>query len=294
MTRALVLALALVPAAASAQTTPIWRISHQATTGGTYTIAYGPTLAQTTTLRLEHATSTWAWEHRDGRDGSGWNGRNYLRYTRRAETNGDPDEGFSIPWGTVAPAGGWASLATSPICLRCRLYVEAPLTRSSRNSSAQMKWFIFGGPGLPDGTSRGILFFERATDGTYGAGTNDAQEITVRLGAGVGSTFTGVAVPVGRWHHLQVCWRYGNGTGYQRLYLNTNVEAAPTAQRAGLTWTFPPSFGSTYWASVTATNAYTATDAVFRVMDVELDDAFDPAWAPGPPPIAAPSGLRVF
>jgi hypothetical protein len=285
--RTLAFLLTLLPAAAAAQTTPIWRISHQATAGGTYTIAHGPDLSQTTPLKLiaetagpKNGSNTWAWAHVDGSDGSGWKGRNYLRFTRWADTNGDPDEGFAIPWNRVAPPGGWASLAASPICLRCRLYVEAPLTRSGRNDSAQMKWFIFGGPGLPDGTSRAILFFERATDGTYGAGRSDAREITVRLGAGVGSSFTGVAVPVGRWHHLQVCWRYGAGTGYQRLYLNTNTEDAPTAQRSKLTWTYPPSFSSTLWGSITATNAYTGSDAIFRVMDVELDDAFDPAWAP--------------
>jgi hypothetical protein len=256
-------------------------------------MAYGTGLASshnmtpvTDTMGADNGTNTWNWSHQTS---GGWNGRNFMRYDRWGDENGDPQVGFLFNTGTVAPPGGWIALAeSSTLYLRFRVRWNAPLTLSGLNSSAQMKWFLFGGPGLADGNDRMILFWERATDGTYGAGTDDTTQVTVRMGAGVSAAHCEAVVPVGSWVHVQAAWRYTDaGTPFQRLYVNNNTEGSPTAENtdfssnAGGTWDAPESWTGGHWAETVSSNSYTGTDAQLDIMDFEIDDAFDASWYPG-------------
>lgn len=276
-------------------TTPLFRISHQSTSGGgtTYPIEYGTDLGSSGNLSVysdflgaENGTNVWNWAHVG--DGSGWNGRNYMRYTRWADENGDPFCGFFFSASTVAPPGGWyAKLQASPMFMRWRMRVVSSLTLSGLNNAASMKWSIVGGPGLADGTDRMIQFFERATDGTYGTGSDDDTEMTVRLGAGVGSAWAGATMPVGEWVHIQIGWRYTDaGTPYQKVWINNNNEGSPDAVRTdfsgnpGSTWNAPDIWDAIHWGDIVSTNSYTGTTFIADFMDMEMDDAFDSSWAP--------------
>jgi hypothetical protein len=289
-----------LPALASGPTTPILRIDHQALSGGgtTYAIAYGEKLASSADLRInarsrgpKNGTSVWDFAHVG--DGSGWNGRNYMRWSRWAGVNGDPQAGFIFNPPRIAPTV-LATAAAQPLYVRFRIRVVQPLVESGRNSSAQCKFFIFGGPGLANGNSRMIVFLERATDSTYGAGRSDAKQVTLRAGAGVSGSFAAVPIAVGEWTHVQVAWRYSEaGSPFQKVYRNTNVERSPTAQNtdfssAGGSWNVPaPGPGAKtgwdagHWAEIVSSNSYTDNDAIVDVMDFELDDEFDDSWYPG-------------
>jgi hypothetical protein len=294
--------LLLLPATAAAQITPIFRVDHQVLSGGggtTYPIAFGPKLGSSADLKInarsrgpKNGTNVWDFSHVG--DASGWNGRNYMRWSRWAAVDGDPQAGFVFSPTRVAP-GVLATAAAQPLYLRFRIRVVQPLTQSDRNSSAQCKFFIFGGPGLANGNSRMILFLERATDSTYGAGKNDSKQITLRVGAGVSGSFAAVPITVGEWTHVQIAWRYTEaGSPYQRIYRNTNAEGAPTAQNtdfsgAGGSWQVPAAGGEAktgwdtgHWAEIVSSRSYTDTDAIIDVMDLELDDEFDSRWYPGP------------
>jgi len=273
----------------------IFRVDHQATSvgGTTYPMAYGASLASllnltvdTDNLGTEGGGNTWNWAHVG--DGSGWNGRNYIRYTRWEDVDAAPNAGFFWDAATPAPAGGWVAKATAgPLYLRFRIRVVQSLTLSPTNPSAQMKFFLFGGPGI-SGERRMILFFERATDATYGSGTDDDTEMTVRVGAGVSGNHAEATVPVGEWVHVQVSWRYTDaGSPYMRVYINNNTEGAPdaehttfTADSMGGVWSAIESWTTGHWHDLASSNSYTGTDFIADLMDFELGDAFNASWAP--------------
>lgn len=90
----------------------IFRVSHQATSGGgtTYPIEYGAGLGSSVNMSVASArmgakngVNTWNWEHRTT---DGWNGRNYMRFYRWEDVNGDPQTGFTWAMATTAPSGG--------------------------------------------------------------------------------------------------------------------------------------------------------------------------------------------
>ena len=300
-------------APAFAQTTPIFRLSHQSSSNGTYAVQYGPSLSQsvqaspfTTTKGPSGTGATWDFTHVG--NGSGWNGRNFMRYSRWRVLDGDPRAGFNWSLNTTAPSGGWASVRSAPLFVRWRMRVNQHMTESTGHGG--MKWMIFGGPGLADGNNRLILFFY---SGSYtaphvGRSGTDAQYTGLSVNAGVSGSRAFALIPNGSWVNVQVAVRYGpTGTAYQRVYINNNNFNAPDYQNtafadlAGQTWTFPDMGGGNpgemWWGNIVTTNSATSTDFNADFMDMEMDDAFDANWAagggPSAPP-AAPTNVRLI
>jgi hypothetical protein len=273
----------------SGGTTPIFRISHQSTTvgGTTYPIEYGTGLGSsanmtpdTDYLGAKNGTNLWNWSHQT-RDG--YAGRNYMRYDRWEDEDAGPFTGFEFSPSVVAPAGGWQALAqSSTIYARFRIRVNAPFTRAS--GASQMKWFIFGGPGLAQGERRMIMSFERP--GQFGG--TDATHFGIKCTAGVSGNYAIAFIPINAWTHVQLAWRYSDaGTPFLRIYVDNNVEGSPdeehtafTADSMGGTWTAADSWTGCNWGNHSADNALTETDAQIDIMDFEVDDAFDSSWAP--------------
>jgi hypothetical protein len=313
---ALALVVTLLPVTTAAQTTPIIRIDHQATvlSGTTYAVAHGALLGSSHNMGVDpdgnqgpdNGTNLWDFEHHG--DGSGWNGRNFMRYFRWGGVDGDPDAGFTFNPTTVAPAGGWVALAEAgPIYARWRIRTNDPLTEGV-NSSAQMKWYLFGGTGI-SGERRMILSFERAEHYLENNCSDETTQQGFYMAAGVSGNRNVFCAPVDEWAHIQIAWCYtGSGVGcpYMRAWVNTNNEASPTAEHTAFTadsmggvWTVPESWNSGHWGEIVSSNSFSGTDASFDVMDFEIDDEFDDEWfadddPPGPTHrFRAPNNLRL-
>jgi hypothetical protein len=306
--------LAGIAAPGFAQTTPLVRISHQSTSGSVYPVSYGSGLTQSRTPSMftTHkgpANGSTIWDFAHVGNGSGWNGRNFMRYSRWRQVDGDPRAGFSWALNEVAPAGGWSALRNSPLYFRWRMRVNQPMTESVGHGA--MKWLIFGGPGLAEGNSRFIVFLYAGgyTAGQLGRSGTDAAYTGLCLNAGVSGSRAYALVPNGSWVHVQLAVRYGaTGTAYQRAYINNNNAAAPDFQNTSFpdlvnqTWVFPDvgggNPGEMFWGNIVSTNSATATDFNADFMDFEVDDAFDPNWSTGgggsPPPPSAPAGVRII
>lgn len=276
----------------------IYRIDHQSTSlgGTTYPLRYGPGLASslnmspyTSRMGVKNGTNLWNWEHRTD---NGWNGRAYMRYYRWAGVDGDPQCGWYWNQYTVAPPGGWAAMENETFYSRFRIRVQAPLTDGGGHS--QMKWDIFGGPGLAQGEARMIMSFRRAAP--YVPGATDQSHIAVDISAGVSGDRVFAGIPANQqWQHVQLAWHYGNdatlgGPAFMRIYVNNNVEGSPTAQltnfgvEIGHVWPFPNIVSDGHWGEIVSSNSYTGTDAIFDVCDHEYADDFDPAWSGGTTP----------
>jgi hypothetical protein len=300
-------------APAYGQTTPIFRMSHQSSSNGTYAVQYGSSLSQstlaspfTTTKGPQGSGAIWDFTHVG--NGSGWNGRNFMRYSRWRTVDGDPRAGFNWSLNTTQPPGGWAAVRNAPLFFRWRMRVNQHMTESTGHGA--MKFMIFGGPGLPDGGSRAIFFLYSGsyTAQQLGRSGSDAQYTGLCINAGVSGSRAFALVPNGTWVHVQVAVRWGaQGTAYQRVYINNNNFNAPDYQNTSFpdvgTWTFPDlgggNPGEMWWGNVVTTNSATSTDFNADFMDFEMDDAFDPNWSSGsggggtPTAPAAPSNVRI-
>jgi hypothetical protein len=182
--------------------------------------------------------------------------------------------------------------------MRFRVRVNAPLLPHSSGRSAGMKWFIWGGFYLPDppgGQVRNITYFYNGA----AHGGDDLQYTTVKLGAGVSASSVQALIPNYQWVHVQTAFKWGSeGVGFQRIYVNNNNVGSPTAENmqfndlTSQTWTFPGSAldNQMFWADIVSDNSRIREDAVIDIMDMEIDDQFDPAWYPGggPPPPPSP------
>lgn len=278
----------------AAQTTPFFRITHQSEP---YHVEFGPRLESSAPLRYTGQRpgpkgGQQLWDVRHLTSG-GWNGRAYMRYFRWAGVDGDsPNTGWNMAAPMVRPGAEWPD---GPYYLRFRMRTVVPLTEGIRPSAA-MKWFLFPTTGR---TGRMILYVYRGGGGSGGAGGNDDKHTILQCRAGVSKHMAEVRVPNREWVHVQVGWRWGRkGTAYQRIWLNSNDFARPTDQNAdfdeelGGNWPMPPQkeFEELQWGNIVSTGSFTGTDAQIDWMDMELDDEFDPNWAPqkaSPAPAAA-------
>lgn len=299
---------------AYAQTTPIMRMDHQSSSNGTYSVQYGSSLSQSTQSSPFNTTkgpsgtgATWDFTHVG--NGSGWNGRNFMRYSRWRNLDGDPRAGFNWSLNATPPPGGWSAVRNAPLFVRWRMRVNQHMTESTGHGG--MKWMIFGGPGLADGNNRLILFFYSGsyTASQVGRSGTDAQYTGLCVNAGVSGSRAYSLIPNGTWVHVQVAVRWGaTGTAYQRVYINNNNFNAPSFQNtafsdlSGQTWSFPDvgggSPGEMWWGNIVTTNSATSSDFNADFMDFEMDDAFDPNWSVGgggggTQPPAAPSNVRI-
>lgn len=152
-----------------------------------------------------------------------------------------------------------------------------------------MKFFLWNNF-TPDGLDRAILYL---MSGSLGGG-DDATQTTIRLGAGVSGSRAEALFPNGRWVHVQVGWLWGDaGTAYQRIWIDNNDIASPTAENRvfadlpGGAWApgGPTGLDSQFFLGpITSTGACVREDALLDMMDFEVASAFDPTWYPSASP----------
>lgn len=284
----------------------LFRISHQSVSGGTYPVEYGANLASSSNMSMfnnvsgpgvENGVRIWNWAHIT--DGSGWNGRNFLRFYRWSDVNGDPDSGWYFNPGTLIAPQTVQDLSPGPLYIRFRIRVFEYL--GAGGNSAGMKWFLFGGPGLADGGQRMIMFIQNglaysgAGEELQGAGGSLVGNTCIVMSAGVSGNRAPLLVSNAIWLHVQMAWAYTGAPGgpYMRIYVNNNNINSPNASETlfnadgfGGVWNFPPETGNTgwatgHWADIVSTNSTTDRDAIFDLMDLGFGQSFDSNWYPG-------------
>lgn len=280
----------------------LFRIPHQSTSGGgtTYDVEYGTgfgstyqMVPDTDYLGSENGTNRWNFTHFG--DGSGWNSRNFMRYTRWSTVEGSPECGFGFDPPTVISPETWGGLGNGPFYLRFRMRTNSYMGAGGHNGG--MKWFIWGGPGLINGTQRMILFIRNGSDG---GGTN-AGHTTIDPTAGVSGSSAPALAPNGQWNHIQISWKHGVAADnpYMRVFVNNNNESAPDSEHTAFTdiggdWEKPESWGGCNWGNIVTDNSVSDTDAEFDFMDVELGTTFDSAWFPDGVTVSATTDALIL
>jgi hypothetical protein len=228
----------------------------------------------------------------------GWNDRAFVRYSwwdwNVSKTgHGSDQAGWTGAGAWFRPASGWPG--AGPYYLRFRIRINAPLLPQSSNGQCdgdtQMKFFIwnsFTGVGL----DRVIMMLHAGSEG----GGDDKTRTTLDLRAGVSGSHARASLPNHEWVHVQLAWQWGpERTGFQRIYVNNNVVAKPTAENrrfddlnaggANKTWggaAGPTGLDNQFFiGDITNTGSCVRADAEIDLMDVELATAFDSAWHPG-------------
>jgi hypothetical protein len=239
----------------------------------------------------------------------GWNSRGFLRYTL---CDHDPHTSLGDAWqaGFAFDPPGTSTVWPATTYIRFRLYVEGPLVSSSIGNT-QLKWFIWH-QGVWGGDQRVMMHFYRGDH----CGTSASSTVCLSLlrNIFVGTDEAKVSIPVGQWVHIQGAWRHGPvGTSFVKLWRNNNSLAAPTNQQTSMDvcrLECPSQPGGTSewvrdeagyhgpfdWGNRANTSTYISQDWTARMMDLEIDDAFDPTWAPDATSTGlpnAPSNLRI-
>lgn len=267
----------------------LFTIDHQSTSAGgtTYAIAHGAELAERTDLGVfvgsmgaDNGVNIWNFQHVG--DGSGWNGRNYMRFFRWGAVDGGPQSGFGwFPPDAIAPTT-FAALSPGPIYVRFRIRVVEHL--GAGRHSGGMKWFIFGGPGISG--ERRMIFWLR--NGSYARGT-DVANTSLEMSAGVSGSRASCLIDNGDWVHVQLAWAYTGAPGgpYMRIYTNNNDIGSPNAEHTAFTsdgmggaWLFPEAWDTGHWANTVTDNSVSDRDAVFDLMDFQFGTSFDGGWFP--------------
>jgi hypothetical protein len=323
--RVLIALLALLlPATASAQ---VFVLDFQDTPP--FQLRYGSGLASSLNVTDEdHSGSLGAgtcngsddqWYYTHFADGSGWNGRNFVRFFRcegdvpsGAPDAGERRTGWNWNMDTVAPTGGWSTVSPGPLYWRWRMRVNTPLTQSQ--GQASQKHIVFGGPGLANGCDRMIFQL-------YAAGNNGGNEATqlalgpvqgvcgdqdaTAPGNGANGSAMGL-IDVGDWVHVQVKAVWGaHGALTMALYLDNNVEGSPTVSTTASydgasAWNYPNITGNGDFGNGISNNSASGQRASIDYMDYQMGTTFDASWAPGGeeppanPPVRVPlPGVRV-
>lgn len=273
------------------------RVTHQSTTvgGTTYPILHGAGLASSTNMTIdadymgaENGTNTWDWSHETT---GGYGSRNFMRFYRWSDVDGDPATGFLFnPVDVLDPS--FANLGDGPFYLRFRMRTNAYLGTGGHTSG--MKFFIWGGPGAT-GERRMILFIRNGSahsgsgEPLEGAGGTLAGNTVIDMTAGVSGNYAPLLIPNGEWVHLQFAWKHGLAAAspFFRAYLNNNVEGSPDAEHTafsadamGGNWIKPEVWDGGHWGEIVTTGSTSATDAQLDFMDMELGTSFDATWAP--------------
>jgi hypothetical protein len=156
----------------------------------------------------------------------------------------------------------------------------------------QMKFFLWH-TGVYDGEPRVIGYLESGPN----SGRSAKQFVCFTLQRNIFHYEDTATVPllVGQWSHLQFSWKHGaRGSSWVKVWLNNNSLQKPTAQDLNLSGipTVPGNgpqwvkddagYDGTFHIANNANppNTRFASDFVFRLMDFQLDSAFDATWAP--------------
>ena len=227
----------------------------------------------------------WNFEHHDvGGVGDGPFARYSVWDTNVAGIDaGSFTAGWSQTGSLFRPRGGWVD---APYYLRFRIRIAAPLVPyagalAGCDGDTQLKFFIWA-PFTEPGTNRIIVMLHAGDD----AGGTDPNTTTIHARAGVSGSYALASVPNGEWHDVQIAWRWGDeGTAFQRIYIDNDVEASPTSENLmfddlGDHWTFDPSGldNQFFWGNIVNTGTCVGADAEIDVMQMQIDDEFDPTW----------------
>lgn len=288
----------IAQAGAGEQSQAIFRITHQATSGGgtTYPIEYGTNFGTSSdlsvvsnTMGAENGTNIWNWSHETV---GGYSNRNFMRFTRWSTVDGDPESGFYWTPSTSLSPETVAGLSPGPIYVRFRARINAYI--GDGGHSGGMKWFIFGGPGI-SGERRMIFWFRNGTayssagESLFGQGGTLAGNSVLDMTAGVSGNRCNLLISNSVWVHVQLAWAYTGAAGgpYMRIYVNNNVEGSPNAEHTTFTadamggaWSYPEGWDTGHWADIVSTGSTSDTDAQIDIMDFEFATSFDSSWAP--------------
>lgn len=279
----------------------LFSIPHQATGGGgtTYPVYYGTDLSASLNMSVfnniygpgvEDGTRIWDWSHETA---GGYDGRNYMRFYRWSDEDGDPDTGFYFTPDTLLAPQVVADLAPGPLYVRFRMKTTEYL--GAGGHSAGMKWFIFGGPGISG--ERRMIFWVRnglaysgVGESLYGQGGTLIANSVLDMTAGVSGNRANCLMPNAEWVHIQLAWAYTGASGgpYMRIYVNNNTIGSPDAEHTAFTsdgmggvWSYPEGWDTGHWADIVSTGSTSDRDAQIDFMDMEFGTSFDASWYPG-------------
>lgn len=209
-----------------------------------------------------------------------WDGSftgNVVNLTRWSGGNGEFQSGWAFNPTSLLPVS-FSSMANDTFWLRFRWETLQPLGEGGHE--ANMKWFIFGGPGVT-GTRRMIfnirngLLHDPNSGALIGGSLSDYTKFL--MSDGVGSNRLQLLVPNNQVLNCQIGWRYGSSPRMM-MYINNNNINSPTASLDVPGWEFPEGWDTGFWGNTDSTNSSSTTDAVFRVSDMQMGLVFDPNW----------------
>lgn len=315
----LVLAILLVTSARLEAALPL-QISFQS--GFTYACNGVGSHSMTAAARKGASAANIVWEAAIASAG-GYSGRSYMDFFWWDwDVSGLPNATTtSVPAGYSGSMGDCeTSFADVTYYLRWRINVASAILAHSvlsppsglPDGDTQMKYFIWGRDS-GEGRDRMILMFHagNATGNSGACGGAEATQTCLEVCAGVSSSCARTLFTNAEWVHVQIGWRWGQGTGtaFQRLYVNNNTEGSPTAQNTTFTdvecpgqvpphsapwWCFPgnTSLGGQFnVGDIDNTGSAVREDANIESMDWILATTFDPTWYPGATP-STPIRLR--
>ena len=199
-----------------------------------------------------------------------------LRYYRWANVSGADRAGFTFDPNNLLPSA-FSTYANNTFYLRFRINVTQGMG-NSMSSEGNMKWFLFGGPGLQDGLARMIFWFRSGLwfnqNGDVIAGS--ANETTLVMSQGVGAQIK-TRIPNGQQVDVQLAWKYG-ADGYMAIYIDNNDQANPTARLDCPNWAFPESWSTGHWGNIDDNSTANQT-GIFELSPARFGIEFDPNWS---------------
>lgn len=202
-----------------------------------------------------------------------------LRYYRWANVSGADQAGFTFDPNNLLPAP-FSSYGDQTFYLRFYINVVQGMG-NSMSSEGNMKWFIFGGPGLPEpnGGIKRMIFWLRSglwfnANGDVIAGS--ANETTLMMSQGVGAQVK-TRIPNGQRTAVQLAYKYG-ADGYMAIYINNNDQANPTARIECPNWPFPETWTGGHWGNIDDNSTANQT-GIFELTPPQFGIEFDPNWS---------------
>ncbi len=309
----LALLLACAVLRVSAQTTPLIRCAFDDTLP--QTCAYDLDGGAGTSDMTERAGSQQAEQAGTCGDGSGWQ---YDRFANGGKNNGAYHLFTLCDWNTVDCTGGGAGTCqigvnnsfqtgyaydpptthtwprtSGGLFFRMRVYF--PDAWSDPNND-QIKWFIWN---VGSGSSNRVMML--IYSGLNCGGTSSQVSLWLTR-----NNFTDAGVCLlmntDQWYDVQFQALFGDaGSSVIRGWLNNNVQGSPTAEDTTIyagesgpsTWesTDANLNGAFDWGNRANEGTDNTEDFPIRWMELEIDNAFDPAW--GDSAVATPGGTRI-
>lgn len=228
------------------------------------------------------------WDYEHITDGSGWNGRSFVRFRWwDFDVSGIEEQeiGFFFDGARLTPPpDGWRDGAEYFIRFRVRIHSTPVAVGGESGTTVNNKFLITNSGGVR------LMLHMRSADGSA-CGTFDPIQyppqdwVSMRISRNIDGPDDGycanVPVPTAQWTHLQYSVRYGAaGSVFVKAWVNNDDYSRPTAVDAtGSEW---PQVGMEgRWQVGAYVSDPSAEDVSWDLMDLEVAATFDPTWAAG-------------